>query len=161
MTGDMPGIPQVMKYIVLALIVAYIVVLMLFTSGSNRPFEEVEAEIGNVIDTSALTKVDAQRLKRNFGLNSADYAGVMYYTSESSMSVDEVLLIRVRREDQIQEITDALDERISSRSSAFEEYAPEAVQLLKEAQRSVRGKYIFFAVSPDAGEYRAVFDRSL
>ena len=34
---------QIMKYVSLAVILAYIVVLMVYASGSSKPFEEVEA----------------------------------------------------------------------------------------------------------------------
>ena len=156
-------VPQIMKYIILAVILAYIVVLMVYSQCAlnrwNR--EEVEASLSSALDGSGLTEMDSQMLKRNFGLNSADYAGVMYYASESSMSAEEVLLIRVSSDSQVQEVTDAVSERISSRKNAFDGYAPEQVKLLEDAQQSVRGRYVFFAVSPDAEEYRAVFDGSL
>ena len=153
--------PQIMKYIIVAVILAYIAVLMAYASGSSRPFEEVEAALSSALDGSGLKKMDSQMLKRNFGLNSADYAGVMYYASESSMSAEEVLLIRVSGDSQVQEVADAVSERISSRKNAFDGYALEQVKLLEDAQQSVRGRYVFFAVSPDAEEYRAVFDGSL
>ena len=153
--------PQIMKYIIVAVILAYIAVLMAYASGSSKPFEEVEAALSSALDGSGLKKMDSQMLKRNFGLNSADYAGVMYYASESSMSAEEVLLIRVSGDSQVQEVADAVSERISSRKNAFDGYAPEQVKLLEDAQQSVRGRYVFFAVSPDAEEYRAVFDGSL
>lgn len=108
-------VPQIMKYVSLAVILAYIVVLMVYASGSSKPFEEVEASLSSALDGSGLTEMDSQMLKRNFGLNSADYAGVMYYASESSMSAEEVLLIRVSSDSQVQEVTDAVSERISSR----------------------------------------------
>ena len=38
-----------------------------------------------------LREMNDQALKRNFGLNSADYDGVLYYAAESSMSAEEVL----------------------------------------------------------------------
>lgn len=154
-------VPQIMKYVILAAVVAYIAVLLIYASGSSRPFDEVEKSMSSALKDSGLKKMDSQMLKRNFGLNSADYAGVMYYASESSMSAEEVLLIRVSGESQVQEVTDAINERISSRTGAFEGYAPEQVKLLEDAQQSVRGKYIFFAVSSDAEKYRAAFDRSL
>ena len=34
-------VPQIMKYVILAVILAYIVVLMVYASGSSKPFEEV------------------------------------------------------------------------------------------------------------------------
>lgn len=156
-----PEILEVAKYIVFALVIIYVVLLMLFTSGSSRPFEDVAAAVSGSLDTEKLTQMDDRMLKRNFGLNSADYDGVMYYASASSMSVEEVLLIRVNSRDQVQRITDALDERVNERMDAFEGYAPDQVRLLEDAQQSVRGKYVFFAVSSQATEYRNAFDTSL
>ena len=153
-------VPQIMKYVVFAAVLVYIAVLMAYASGSSRPFEEVEAAVSSALKDSGLKEMDSQMLKRNFGLNSADYAGVMYYASESSMSAEEVLLIRVSSDKQVQEVTDAVNERIDSRINAFEGYAPEQVKLLEDAQQSVRGRYILFAVASDAEECRAVFEGS-
>ena len=155
------SVDRVMKYIILGLIIAFVVVLMVFMSGSNRPFEEVQSEVEKSFDASELKEQDSAAVKRNFGLNSADYDGVMYYASESSMSVEEVLLIKVKSREQIQEVTDALDERTQARIAAFEGYGSDEVRLLEDAQQSVRGRFIFFAVSSQAGEYRSVFDSSL
>lgn len=156
-----PQIPEIAKYIVFVLIIVYVVLLLLFTSGSSKPFEDVAAAVSGSLDTDVLTQMDDRMLKRNFGLNSADYDGVMYYASASSMSVEEVLLIRVDSRDQIRQISDAIDERINARMDAFEGYAPDQVRLLEDAQQSVRGRYVFFAVSSQAAEYRNAFDTSL
>ena len=151
----------VLKYVSVLLILAYIVVLMLYASGSKKAFKEVEASVSKVLDADELTQMDEQMLKRNFGLNSADYSGVMYYSSESSISAEEVLMIRVKSTKQIEKVTDAITERKKERIADFDEYLPEQVKLLEDSQESVRGKYIFFAVSKKAADYRAVFDRSL
>lgn len=49
-----------------------------------------------MLNSDELTKMDERMLKKNFGLNSADYQGVMYYASPSSVSAAEVLLIQVK-----------------------------------------------------------------
>ena len=58
-------VPQIMKYVSLAVILAYIVVLMVYASGSSKPFEEVEASLSSALDGSGLTEMDSQMLKRN------------------------------------------------------------------------------------------------
>lgn len=161
MTEKRPGLPETAKYIVLAGILCYVVILMLFASGSSKSFDEVSEAVSASIDTENLSEMSERMLKRNFGLNSADYDGVMYYASESSMSVEEVLLIKVKSRDQIQQVADAIDERIDARIAAFEGYGSDEVRLLEDAQQSVRGSFIFFAVSSRADDYRAAFDRSL
>lgn len=154
-------IASVMKYVVFAMVIVFVVVMLLYASGSSRPFEEVSQSVEASLDTENLVKQDDTAFKRNFGLNAADYDGVMYYSSEFSISAEEVLLVRVADSSQVQEVTAAIEKRISSRKNDFEGYAPEEVKLLDDAVQSVRGNYIFFAAAPKAGEYLSVFSDSL
>lgn len=134
---------RVMRYVTLLLIVGFVALLLIYTSGSNRPFEKVEKSVEASLDKENMKRQDGTALKRNFGLNAADYDGVMYYSSEFSISSEEVLLIKAKSETQTAEISSAIEERIKTRMNDFEGYAPESVQLLEDAKKSVRGKYVF------------------
>lgn len=161
MRTDGFGIARVMKYVVLVLIAAFVAVLMIYASGSSRPFEEVEDAVSRSLDKSNLTLQDGAAFKRKFGLSEADYAGVMYYASEFSISAEEVLVILVKEESQVQEVTEAIDRQVEARKNDFDGYAPEEVKLLEDAKQSVRGRYIFFAAAPKAEEYLEAFSDSL
>ena len=154
-------ITRVMKYVVFALIIVFVAVLMIYASGSSRPFKEVEDAVSGSLDKSNLTLQDGTAFKREFGLNEADYAGVMYYASEFSISAEEVLVILVKDESQVQEVTEAIDKQTEARKNDFDGYAPEEVKLLEDAKQSVRGRYIFFAAAPEAEEYLEAFSNSL
>ena len=157
MTRQRQGIWKAASYAVFLLLLGYIALLMIYVSGSNRSFSEME----KVIDTTGMKKLDGQMLKRNFGLNSTDYEGVMYYSSESSIDAEEVLMICVKKSSQTEQVTDAVEQRLQERKKDFEGYLPEQEKLLEEAQTSVRGNYIFYVVSSKASEYRTAFDQSL
>ena len=161
MTSKGPGVAGIMKYIVFVLIIAFVVVLMLYNSGSSKPYEEVRQSLEAALDKESLTEQDQTALRRNFNLNAADYAGVMYYSTGANISAEEVLLVKVKNDSQVQEVVDAINERIDSRISDFEGYAPDEVKLLEDARQSVRGTYIFYACSPDADKYLSVFSGSL
>ena len=103
--------------------------VFLNTSGSTKPFDEVKKAIQKEINTENLKDVSTQGLKRYYGLNGAQYDGVMMYVSASSMSAEEILL--------------------------------KQVELLKKAKKSVRGTYIFLAVSPEADRYKTIFRKSI
>lgn len=161
MIKEKTGRACILKYVSFALILVFVVVLMFYMSGSSKPFDEVEESVEKVLDTENLVKQEASKFKRNFGLNAADYDGVMYYSSGFSISADEVLMIKVKDSEQIQEITSAIEKRIESRKNDFEGYAPEEVKLLEDAVQSVRGNYVFFAAAPDAETYLKTFGSSL
>ena len=147
----------ILKFAAAFLILVYIVLLLIYASGSTKPFEEVAAAVEERLDTEILVKQDAQALKRYYGLNGADYEGVLFYSSEFSISAEEVLLIEVRSDQQVQEVRDAIEERLESRRDTFEGYAPEQAQLIAQAQLQVRGKFVFLAVSTDAEAYVSAF----
>lgn len=156
-----PHVSTVAKYIVFVLIVGYIALLLLFVGGSRKSFDEVSAAVSRAVDTDSLSAQDSQALKRNFGLNSSDYSGVLYYASVSGISAEEVLLIQVADRSQISQVTDALEERVENRQKDFKGYAPEQAELLKNARQTVRGSYIFFVVSENADRYMEAFAGSL
>ena len=158
MTEKRQRMISAMKYILLVIIVGYLVILMLYASGSKRTFSEVSKAVSSVLDSKELVQMDDQMLKRNYGLNSADYKGVLYYSSPSSISAAEVL---VKNDAQIENVTNAIAQRKAQRIEDFDSYLPEQVKLLEDSQESIRGRYIFFAVSSKASEYRSAFDKSL
>ena len=143
------------------MILVYVVLLLIYTSGSTKPFEEVAGSVEPLLNKESLVRQDAQALKRYYGLNSADYEGVMFYSAEFSISAQEVLLIEVKTDQQVQEVRDAIEERLESRKNTFEGYAPEQAQLIREAQIQVRGRFLFLAVSPEAETLAAAFTKSL
>lgn len=151
----------ILKYVAAAAIIGYIALLLFYTGGSTKSFDEVRSVVEASLNTENLTEQGSQALKRYYGLNSEEYEGVMYYSSEFSISAEEVLLIRVKDESQVQQVRDAVEGRISDRLNDFEGFAPEEVQLLEEAQLLVRGKYIFLAIAPEAEVYADVFVTSL
>lgn len=149
------------KHISAVLLILFVVWLTVFRSGSTKPFEEVSQAVQDSIEDETLVLQDSQALKKYYGLNSADYKGVLFYTSEFTMSAKEVLLIEVEHDTQVAEVKSAIEERIETRIDSFEGYSPEQVQLLEQAAYVVRGKYIFIAVAPEAESYRQAFERSL
>ena len=161
MSGRRPGSAQIIKYLLLLLIIVYTAALMFFVSGSSRSFDDVETDMRQTLASSGMTERGGQTFRQCFGLNSADYAGVMYYSAESAMSAEEVFVIRVNSTDQIEEVLDAVEARLSQRIREYEDYLPEQKTLLEEAQQSVRGRYIFYAVSAEADKYRAAFEDAL
>ena len=132
MTEKRQRMISAMKYILLVIIVGYLVILMLYASGSKRAFSEVSKALSSVLDSKELVQMDDQMLKRNYGLNSADYKGVLYYSSPSSISAAEVLVIQVKNDAQIENVTNAIAQRKAQRIEDFDSYLPEQVKLFVE-----------------------------
>lgn len=150
-----------MKYIIVAAVVVYVAVLLLSTGGSSKSFDTIAGAVETSVNTETLSKAESRELKRYYGLNSADYDGVLLYVSQSSVSAEEILLIKVRSEGQKPSVQEAIRDRAQSRRTAFDGYAEEQVRLVDDSITVIRGDYIFFVISPDASEYKETFTKSL
>ena len=64
MTEKRQRMISAMKYILLVIIVGYLVILMLYASGSKRAFSEVSKALSSVLDSKELVQMDDQMLKR-------------------------------------------------------------------------------------------------
>ena len=152
---------RVMRYVTLLLIVGFVALLLIYTSGSNRPFEKVEKSVEASLDKENMKRQDGTALKRNFGLNAADYDGVMYYSSEFSISSEEVLLIKAKSETQTAEISSAIEERIKTRMNDFEVCAGIVAVIGKQKRKACAVNMYFCQRCAGNEKYLEIFNNSL
>lgn len=151
------GLLRAGKWITVVLLFGFMAMVYLEMGVRNEPFEKVSAKLKACIDENEMTDVSTRGLQRYYGLNSADYEGTIMYISSNGMSAEEMLLIKVKSEDQLGEVEEVIRKRLGSRYQDFENYAPQQAELLKRAQLIVRGNYIFLSVSEKALELAKVF----
>lgn len=152
---------EVGKYLAVFLLLVYVALLLIYSSGSTKSFEDVANQVEDGIEKEHLVKQNAQAVKRYYRVNSADYEGVLLYTSKDSISPEEILLVKVKTDRQVQSLQDAVWQRVESRKNSFENIAPDQVAVLEKAQILVRGRFVFLIVSQNAQEYSSLFTNSL
>jgi len=149
------------KIITTVLLISYIIILLVHLSGSNRSFEEVSAPLIRTLENTDLVEVNGQGFRNFYGVNPAELEGVVMFTSTFSLSAEEVLLIQVRHPEQINDLVRTIEESLIDRRKSFGEAAPEQVHYIDNAWLTVRGDYVFLAISPRATELRRIFLDSL
>ena len=91
--------------------------------------------------------------KRIFGLNAEDYEGIAYFKPVSQMDVEELLIVKVKSEEQMESLEEAADERIENQKKSFDGYGAAQCVLLEKAIVKKKGNFLFYCTSPDAEEY--------
>ena len=109
----------------------------------------------NAKDVS-MQKQKPRDLVQFIGLDANNYEAVLYYKSKEALSVDEVLVIKVKNKSDVKAVKDAVEKRITSQIEAFDNYGPEQVKELKNAIVTSRGKYVFYGVAKDPDKYEEV-----
>lgn len=110
-------------------------------------------------DTSVeeLEKGDRNAVRRFYGLDGSRYDGFLFYKAASAMEVDELLIVKVKTEDQLSELEESIEERVETQKNSFEGYGAEQTALLNQYIETTKGNYIFFAVSEQAGDWQEKF----
>lgn len=95
--------------------------------------------------------------KRIFGLNAEDYDGIAYFKPISQMDVEEMLIARLKSDDQAEALEDAVEERIENQKTSFDGYGAAQCALLEKAIVKRKGNFLFYCVSPKAEKYCDAF----
>ena len=161
MDSNRARINSIARYIIVALIVVYIVCLLIFTSGSSKSFEKVAGPVEGAINKETMVKQKELDIKKLYGLNESEYDGVMLYVSSNNLSAEEVLLLKVKDKDQLDDVRKAIDKRLESRMNDFKGYAPEEEAYIDNAVVSFRGDYVFVSIGVDAEKLKEVFNENL
>lgn len=137
--------------------VAAVIVLMIFIGyllyddvPDNVSLSTIETALENTdVFPGEMQAADSIRIRRLYGINVNDYSEVLSYIPESSMDVDELLIVRVSDSSQIAAVKEAMEARLSSQKTSFDGYGTNQTELLNDAEIENRGNYIWLAVGKD------------
>ena len=85
----------------------------------------------------------------------------MLYIPNDVMSVNEVLVVKVKDESQIEDIEKAVQTRLDTQKKSFEGYGVEQTKLLRSAVVESKGSYTILVVSKDADKIDEAFRKSI
>ena len=152
---------RIISIAMVAALVIVIIVAMASTGGSAKPIEEVSADAVSLFENEYAEKASERMFKKYYGLNAADYDGVVLYLPKSNIDAQELLIVKCKDEVQSAELINAIESRLDSQKNIFESYEPEQYDLCCRAVVTERGNYILFAVHPDAESINAAFKKAL
>lgn len=124
-------------------------------SSIEEALEQTDVFPGN------MQPADNIRIRRLYGLNVNDYPEVLSYIPESSMDVDELLIVHVADESELANVKAAMESRLSSQKTSFDGYGTDQTQLLNEADIKTRGNYIWFAAGKDHADWNKIIQEVL
>ena len=146
---------QISKIAKWALILLLAVVLIMQSAGdrsSSTSFSDMASAVQQSADLSQMSEGDNQMLKRLYGIDGAEYDGVMLYYPASSMGAEELLLVKMRDSAQKDQVQAAMEARRSAQLSNFDGYGADQTAMLENSIIEVKGNYALFvsAVNPAA-----------
>jgi hypothetical protein len=147
---------RILKCALLVVLFAFLAIVYSRENAKDVSMDKIEAQLIKKTNIEKLQKQKPRDLVQFIGLDANNYEAVLYYKSKEALSVDEVLVIKVRNKSDVKAVKDAVEKRITSQIEAFDNYGPEQVKELKNAIVTSRGKYVFYGVAKDPDKYEEV-----
>ncbi len=145
--------------------VVFLAVFIFFMSGgnsySNKTVDEVFEFLPQSEHFKELQKIDKNKIKEEFGIDFAGIDSFVYYASDSIMTVDELMIIKLKENVKADDITEKIEKRVKDKQILFEGYAPEQSALLKNYDLSYKDGFIFYCVSENSTDAMIYFLESL
>lgn len=151
-------------FVNLALVVALLVfaaVLLVGTWDSRASIDDVAARVTEAMDLTGMSSADGRTLRRLYGLNAADYQGVVLYTGDSNMDAQELLIIKLDGKGQADAVSLAMKDRVDRQLQSFQGYGADQTKLLQGSIIDARGNYAMLVVNAQAAQADQAFRDSL
>ena len=152
---------NILKYAMVVVFIAYIALLVSQENTDDVPVKTISQNMLKVTNTDGMSQGTTQDLKKYYGLNANDYDGVMLYIPDDVMSVNEFLVVKLKNQEQANEVEQAVKKRLKTQKSSFEGYGVNQTKLLNSAITETKGNYVMMVISEDAEKIFEAFKNSI
>ena len=154
-----------MRYVKIGFVVILFIMLYLYghkDAVADVPMNQLENAVvtGSGISVDTMTKGDDKQVRRFYNIAPEDVQYFLYVPS-TVMSVDEILVIKAKSNEQAESLRDVVNSRLDSQKKSFEQYGTNQMGLLNNAVLEIKGNYLLFAVSEKASELKEQFENTI
>ena len=162
LSGDKINYADLIKWIFALLIIILIALKFTGNRVSNADFKDVKNAVEKTVkDDDTVLDGDNVMVKRLYGIDPADYDGIMLKYPSTNMNVNEVFLVKLKDVKQQDQILEAVEKRLETQKNNFENYGTNQYSILKKSVTDVQGNYIMFVVNEKTDPIVKAFEKSL
>ena len=143
---------RVIEIICVVFLVCFIFAISADDNYSNKTVADVVNAVSPEVNMDALTSFKKNKVKQEFGIDFVGVDSFAYYASDSIMTVDELLIIKLEEGVKADEIMEIIESRVKDKQILFEGYAPEQSALLKKYVLTDKNGFIFYAVGSESAD---------
>ena len=147
----------IIKAAFICILVFFLASVYMMNDAEDVPMADIEQKLLTETDFGDLKKCNTRELLEFMGVDYSAYDEVLYYKSKVALDVTELMIVKAKDKNDLNEVQDAVEKRVASQINTYRDYGPAQVNQLKNAVISKRGKYLFYCVAEDPEKYEEVF----
>ena len=138
------------EVLLVVLLAGVMMVLLWRAHTKDVSLSELGTRLEEQFSFEGMEKAGSMRIKRNYGLNTADFTETLCYTPDNTMSVAELLIVKTADEAQNSEVLQAIESRLETQKTNFLNYGTDQTYLLEHAEVFSEGNYVVFVCGTEA-----------
>ncbi|WP_261798111.1 DUF4358 domain-containing protein [Brevibacillus massiliensis] len=129
--------------------------------AGNATVTEVGEKISQAVHLDELKRGDRDKLQKLYHISADEVEDFILYLAPTNVKADEVLVVKVKDANQVEEIIESILNRVDAQAKKFKDYLPDEYAFIEHHVVKTNGNFILFAVSPEADQIETAFVEAL
>ncbi|MGN9162186.1 DUF4358 domain-containing protein [Clostridium sulfidigenes] len=146
-------------YILIATVLITFIALYQVLKVKDADMDSLRKNLSQVIDDEQMDKGDSSKLRKLYYISKNEVEDFILYAPKSNMDANEVLVLKGKSEEVIQQLKVKVEGRIKKQSDSFNSYRPEEYDIISNRVLDIKGKYLILIISKDSATIEAAINK--
>ena len=148
---------MIKKILYTLILIMFLASVYIHGNAKDIPLQDVKALLLEEKTISSMEESSDREMLEFMNIDPAALSEYIYFQGTEALSVEELMIIKVKDTAELAALKDAVEQRIEDQISTFESYGPVQVAMLENAIISTKGHYLFYSVGKYSEKYKEVF----
>lgn len=146
-------------YILIATVLITFISLYQVLKVKDADMDSLRKNLSQVIDDKQMDIGDSSKLRKLYYISKNEVEDFILYAPKSNMDANEVLVLKGKSEEVIQQLKVKVEGRIKKQSDSFNSYRPEEYDIISNRVLDIKGKYLILIISRDSATIEAAINK--
>lgn len=146
-------------YILIATVLITFIALYQVLKVKDADMDSLRKNLSQVIDDEQMDIGDSSKLRKLYYISKNEVEDFILYAPKSNMDANEVLVLKGKSEEVIQQLKVKVEGRIKKQSDSFNSYRPEEYDIISNRVLDIKGKYLILIISKDSATIEAAINK--
>ncbi|WP_051824213.1 DUF4358 domain-containing protein [Clostridium sulfidigenes] len=146
-------------YILIATVLITFIALYQVLKVKDADMDSLRKNLSQVIDDEQMDIGDSSKLRKLYYISKNEIEDFILYAPKSNMDANEVLVLKGKSEEVIQQLKVKVEGRIKKQSDSFNSYRPDEYDIISNRVLDIKGKYLILIISRDSATIEAAINK--
>ncbi|WP_346870711.1 DUF4358 domain-containing protein [Clostridium sp. UBA5119] len=147
-------------YILIAAVLIVFIALYQILKVKDADMDSLRNDLSQIINSEHMDVGDSSKLRKLYYISKNEVEDFILYAPKSNMDANEVLILKGKSEEAIEQLKVKVDGRIKKQSDSFNSYRPEEYDIISNRVLDIKGKYLILIISRDSATIEAAINKA-